>query len=162
MAVLDTSALLNWPIERCRGQLVSILQQTELPRVDEQRWMLIESLDLDWRTASLEERQVVLELAAKTGDLPRLSDVDIDLIAIAIANKTNLVTDDYRMKNVAREAGLEVEGVMTAGGKKQWKWILRCIGCRQTEEVSSEAHRSKKDDVKVCDRCGSPMKLKRA
>ena len=162
MAVLDTSALLNWPIERCRGQLVSILQQTELSRVDEQRWMLIESLDLDWRTASHEERQVVLEVAAKTGDLPRLSDVDIDLIAIAIANKTNLVTDDYRMKNVAREAGIEVEGVMTKGGKKQWKWILRCIGCRQTEEVSSEAHRSKKDDVKVCDRCGSPMKLKRA
>lgn len=162
MAVLDTSALLNWPIERCRGQLVSILQQTELSRVDEQRWMLIESLDLDWRTASLEERQVVLEVAAKTGDLPRLSDVDIDLIAIAIANKTNLVTDDYRMKNVAREAGIEVEGVMTTGGKKQWKWILRCIGCRQTEEVSSEARRSKKDDVKVCDRCGSPMKLKRA
>ena len=30
------------------------------------------------------------------------------------------------------------------------------------EEVSSEASRSKKDDVKVCDRCGSPMKLKRA
>ncbi|MGB1365099.1 MAG: NOB1 family endonuclease [Candidatus Poseidoniaceae archaeon] len=162
MAVLDTSALLNWPIERCQGQMVSILQQTELSRVDEQRWMLIESLDLDWRTASLEERQVVLEVAAKTGDLPRLSDVDIDLIAIAIANNTNLVTDDYRMKNVAREAGIEVEGVMTTGGKKQWNWILRCIGCRQTEEVSSKAHRSKKDDVKVCDRCGSPMKLKRA
>ena len=78
MAVLDTSALLHWPIERCRGQVVSILQQTELSRVDEQRWMLIETLDMEWRTASTDERQVVLDLAAKTGDLPRLSDVDID------------------------------------------------------------------------------------
>jgi len=162
MAVLDTSALLNWPIERCRGQLVSILQQQELSRVDEQRWLLIDSLDMDWRTASEGERQLVLDISAKTGDLPRLSDVDIDLLALALANQTNLVTDDYRMKNVAREAGIDVQGVMTTGGKKQWKWVLRCIGCRQTEEVSSEAHRSKHDDVKTCDRCGAPMKLKRA
>lgn len=72
MAVLDTSALLHWPIERCRGQVVSTLQQTELSRVDEQRWMLIETLDMDWRTASKDERQIVLDIAAKTGDLPRL------------------------------------------------------------------------------------------
>jgi len=142
--------------------MVSMLQQTELSRVDEQRWMLIETLDMDWRTASIDERQVVLDLAAKTGDLPRLSDVDLDLLALAIANKTSLVTDDYRMKNVAREAGIDVEGVITVGGKQQWKWVLRCIGCRRTEEVSSGASRSKKDDVKICDRCGSPMKLKRA
>ena len=108
MAVLDTSALLHWPIERCRGQVVSILQQTELSRVDEQRWMLIETLDMEWRTASTDERQVVLDLAAKTGDLPRLSDVDIELLALAIANQTCLVTDDYRMKNVAREAGIDL------------------------------------------------------
>ena len=99
MAVLDTSALLSWPIERCRQQIVSILQQTELLNVDEQRWLLIDSLDMDWRTASPEERNVVHELASKTGDLPRLSDVDIDLIALAISNQTTLVTDDYRMKN---------------------------------------------------------------
>ena len=105
---------------------------------------------------------MVHDVASKTGDLPRLSDVDIDLLALAMANQTKLITDDYRMKNVAREAGIHVEGVLTTGGKKQWKWILRCIGCRQTEEVSNDAHRSKKDDVKVCDRCGSPMKLKRA
>ena len=161
MAVLDTSALLNWPIERCRGQIVSILQQQELLRVDEQRWMLIDSLDMDWRTANEDERQNVLEIAAKTGDLPRLSDVDIDLLALALANQTVLVTDDYRMKNVARESCIDIQGVMTTGGKKQWKWVLRCIGCRQTEEVSSAAHRSKDDDVKACDRCGAPMKLKR-
>ena len=68
MAVLDTSALLSWPIERCRNQIVSILQQTELLNVDEQRWLLIDSLDMDWRTASPEDREVVNELASKTGD----------------------------------------------------------------------------------------------
>ena len=104
----------------------------------------------------------MLDIAAKTGDLPRLSDVDIDLLALALSNQTNLVTDDYRMKNVAREAGIDVQGVITTGGKKQWKWMLKCIGCRQTEEVSTGAHRSKHDDVKTCDRCGAPMKLKRA
>ena len=80
MAVLDTSALLNWPIERCRGQIVSMLQQSELASVDEQRWLLIETLEMDWRTATIEERQTAIEIASKTGDLPRLSDVDIDLL----------------------------------------------------------------------------------
>lgn len=162
MAVLDTSALLNWPIERCRGGIVSILQQVELERVDQQRWLLIDTLDMDWRTATEDERNAAIDIASHTGDLPRLSDVDIDLIALAMANKSMLVTDDYRMKNVAMSAGVDVQSVMTSGGKKQWKWVLRCIGCRQTEDVKSNAHRSKHDDVKVCDRCGSPMKLKRA
>ena len=162
MAVLDTAALLHWPIERCREQIVSVLQHEELARVDEQRSFLIEGLEMDWQTASEEQRSVVEEIAATTGDLPRLSDVDLDLLALALVNKTNLITDDYRMKNVAREAGIEVQGVLTKGGNKSWKWVLRCIGCRQTETVANDAHRSKKDDVKECDRCGSPMKLKRA
>ena len=161
MAVLDTSALLNWPIERCRYQIVSVLQQSELNRVDEQRWLLIETLDMDWRTATEDERQIVLDIASKTGDLPRLSDVDVDLIALAVSNKTTLVTDDYRMQNVARAAGIEVQSVVTSGGTKQWKWVLRCIGCRKTEDVASDARRSRSDDVKECDRCGAPMKLKR-
>ena len=104
------------------------LATTRIVSVDQQRWMLIDSLDMDWRTASESDRQSILDVAAKTGDLPRLSDVDIDLLALALANQTNLVTDDYRMKNVAREAGIDVQGVMTTGGKKQWKWVLRCIG----------------------------------
>ena len=162
MAVLDTSALLHWPIERCRGQIVSVLQHEELERVDEKRYLLIEGLLMDWQTATEDERQVIYEIAAKTGDLPRLSDVDIDLLALALVNNTELITDDYRMKNVAREAGIHVQGVLTTGGNKQWKWVLRCIGCRQTETISNDARRSKKDDVKECDRCGSPMKLKRA
>ena len=87
MAVLDTSALLNWPIERCRGEIVSILQQRELETVDQQRWLLIDSLEMDWRTATIDERQTAIEIASKTGDLPRLSDVDIDLLALAIANE---------------------------------------------------------------------------
>jgi len=87
--------------------------------------------------------------------------VDLEVLALAIDQNLPLVTDDYRMKNVARKAGIPVEGVLTKGGKKQWKWILRCIGCRAEEDVPSNAKQSKKDDVKICDRCGSPMKLKR-
>ena len=162
MRVLDTAALLHWPVERCRGGIVAFSQHEELLRVDEQRSMLMESASLEWQVPTKNALQKARVLASETGDLPRLSEVDLDVLALAIDQTLPLVTDDYRMKNVARQAGLQVEGVLTKGGKKQWKWILRCIGCRAEEEVPQDAKQSKKDDVKLCDRCGSPMKLKRA
>lgn len=161
MRVLDTAALLHWPVERCRGGIVAISQQEELLRVDEQRSMLMESASLDWRMPNESALVRAKGMASETGDLPRLSTVDVDVLALAIDLDITLVTDDYRMKNVARKAGIPVEGVLTTGGKKQWKWILRCIGCRAEEDVPPNAKQSKKDDVQLCDRCGSPMKLKR-
>ena len=161
MRVLDTAALLHWPVERCRGGIVAFSQQEELLRVDEQRSMLMESASLNWQVPLEVALQRAREIASETGDLPRLSEVDLDVLALAIDQNLPLVTDDYRMKNVARKAGIPVEGVLTKGGKKQWKWILRCIGCRAEEDAPPNAKQSKKDDVQLCDRCGSPMKLKR-
>ena len=161
MRVLDTAALLHWPVERCRGGIVAFSQQEELLRVDEQRSMLMESASLNWQVPLEVALQRAREIASETGDLPRLSEVDLDVLALAIDQNLPLITDDYRMKNVARKAGIPVEGVLTKGGKKQWKWILRCIGCRAEEDVPLNAKQSKKDDAQLCDRCGSPMKLKR-
>ena len=126
MRVLDTAALLHWPVERCRGGIVAVSQQEELLRVDEQRSMLMETASLDWQVPLAPALERAKQIASETGDLPRLSPVDVDILALAIDLNLPLITDDYRMKNVARKAGIPVEGVLTKGGKKQWKWILRC------------------------------------
>ena len=162
MRVLDTAALLYWPVTEIAGGVCSISQQNELERVSPQRYMLVSSIDVDWRDVDpswLEKARVV---AADSGDLPRLSSVDVDVLALAIGLNLPLYTDDYRLQNTMQKAGLETHSVGTTGAKKVWKWELRCTGCGSKEPVPTDVELSKKGPVKDCDICGAPMLLKRA
>ncbi|MAT86044.1 MAG: hypothetical protein CMA25_03690 [Euryarchaeota archaeon] len=151
MPVLDTAALLHWPAERLEGCLVVFSQQDELRRLDESKWLFIESLGLDWRQVNPAE---AIEAATKTGDISGLSQVDLDVLALAIQTKELLYTDDYRMQNVCRFLGLAFSGVVNKESASYWQWVLVCTGCRKTTEVE---HQKNPD----CDICGSPTKVKK-
>ena len=97
-----------------------------------------------------------------SGDLPRLSDVDVDVLALAIALDATLVTDDYRLQNTMQALQRPTKSVGTTGAKQVWRWELRCTGCRATSPVPANVDRSKKGSVADCDVCGSPMNIKRA
>ena len=57
------------------------------------------------------------ECAAQSGDLPRLSDVDLDVLALALGLNIPLVTDDYRLQNTMKAAGKQTTSVGTIGAK---------------------------------------------
>lgn len=152
MPVLDTAALLHWPVEKIAGNLVANSQMAELENLSPERAMLVEALDLRWESPDTKDAEIA---AAKTGDLPRLSPVDLDVIAIAINSNETLYTDDYSMQNVCRFLGLEFQPVFNQKSKKQWFWQLKCIGCRATKEIEIEKE-------ETCEICGSPMKVKKA
>ena len=162
MRVLDTAALLHWPVSELTGNVCAMRQQEELERVSPQRWMLVQALDIDWRDVPPKWLNEAKERAAESGDLPRLSDVDLDVLALALGLNIPLVTDDYRLQNTMQKAGLETHSVGTTGAKKVWKWELRCTGCGSKEPVPTDVELSKKGPVKDCDICGAPMLLKRA
>ena len=69
------------------------------------------------------------EVAAKSGDLPRLSDVDLDVLALALGLDVPLFTDDYRLQNTMQSA----DKITSSSNLKQqvWKWESRCTGCRK-------------------------------
>lgn len=161
MRVLDTAALLHWPVHELNGNICSVGQQAELERVSPQRWMLVQALDIDWRDADAAWLTQARECAAQSGDLPRLSDVDLEVLALAIGLQLPLVTDDYRLQNTMKFSGRESTSVDTKGAKQVWTWIRRCTGCRHTTEVPEDVARSKKGDVGDCDRCGAALVLKR-
>jgi rRNA maturation endonuclease Nob1 len=94
--------------------------------------------------------------------LPRLSDVDLDVLALALGLSVELFTDDYRLQNVMKNAGLSTQPVGVKPAKQVWQWQLRCTGCRTTQPVPKDVKTSKQGPVKDCDVCGSPMMLKRA
>ena len=152
MPVLDTAALLHWPVEKIAGNLVANSQMAELENLSPERAMLVEALDLRWESPDTKDAEIA---AAKTGDLPRLSPVDLDVIAIAINSNETLYTDDYSMQNVCRFLGLDFQPVSNQKSKKQWFWQLKCIGCRATKEIEIEKE-------ETCEICGSPMKVKKA
>ena len=106
MRVLDTAALLYWPVTELNGGICSTSQQSELEQVSLQRYMLISSLDIDWRVPTPNWIDEAKKQAASSGDLPRLSAVDVDVLALAIGLNMPLYTDDYRMQNVMQMAGL--------------------------------------------------------
>jgi len=116
---------------------------------DEGSKLYLELINLKIESAKKEFIEKVVITAKKTGDIDRLSDADIKLIAKALEVNGTLVTDDYSIQNVARKLGIKYENVMQKGIEKEFKWIRVCRGCRKIT------------DRKICEVCGSETYLKR-
>ncbi|MCL2785629.1 MAG: nucleic acid-binding protein [Methanomassiliicoccaceae archaeon] len=94
---------------------------------------------------------MVKDVAQKSGDAGRLSDVDISVIALAIDLGGTVFTDDFSIQNVCGIMGIEYRSVGTGGIKKIEKWNYRCVGCGRW-------YKEKSDDCPVC---GSSMRAHR-
>jgi rRNA maturation endonuclease Nob1 len=152
MPVLDTAALLHWPAERLQGGIVTHGQLDELKKLSPERAMLVESIEMEWMSVGTGDAE---SAAASTGDLPRLSPVDLQILAIALTTGQKLYTDDYSLQNVCRHLNHPFEAVSNKRSQEQWSWELRCIGCRATKKADTQSEQE-------CDICGSPMKVKRS
>lgn len=97
---------------------------------------------------SKESLSKVEEVARRTGDLGRLSPVDMSVIAVALDIAGTVLSDDYSILNVCTVLNIPSRSVGTAGIKKVEKWNYQCIGCRKWF----------KEREKECPICGSPMK----
>ena len=123
--------------------------------------MLVEAADIVWRRASTSAMEQAKACAGASGDLARLADVDVDVLALALELNAVLVTDDYRLQNTYRHAGGAIEAVVNAPSKQVWIWELRCKGCGKTSTLPTDVSRSRKGPVGDCGLCGSPMEIKR-
>lgn len=90
----------------------------------------------------------VTEAARGSGDLGRLSPVDMTVLALALDVDGTILSDDYSIQNVARILGIPFRAVGTAGIRKVAKWNYQCIGC----------HKWYKERLPECPVCGSPMR----
>ena len=92
--------------------------------------------------------QEVRSYASRTGDIERLSDTDIGILAKALEHGGILCTDDYAIQNVAESLGIETEPILQDGIKETFEWGRRCKGCGRRFE----------SDVRICPVCGSETK----
>lgn len=146
MYILDSSALFSMedlPEEHaCPPGVVDELRRYDDKRLD--RWG-----DL-LRTSECTSDSVskVRDVAKKSGDLGRLSDVDISVIALALDLNGIILTDDYSIQNVSKIMGIQYKAVGTDGIRKVEKWNYRCNGCGKWY----------KEELKECPICGHSMR----
>lgn len=116
-----------------------------------------ETNKLEFRTASPQATQQISEAIQHTGDSGRLSNVDIELLAIALELQEQgqtviVVSDDYSIQNVANKLHIAYSSLSTFGIRYQFQWIIYCPGCYR--KYPGEA------TMTYCEYCGSRLKKK--
>ena len=99
----------------------------------------------------------VKESSRDVGDMFFLSDVDLQVLALALelksaGNEPFIVTDDYSIQNVANQLGLEFAPLMTFGIRFRLHWIRYCPACRRKYPPDYKH--------KKCEVCGTELKRK--
>ncbi|MEM3382470.1 MAG: hypothetical protein QXL52_05295 [Nitrososphaerales archaeon] len=94
--------------------------------------------------------------ASESGDIQKLSDTDISIIALGMQLKKNgydvtIISDDYSIQNLIKFSGLRFSPVMTRGISRIIKWLLYCSGCGKVFY---------NNDAIICDVCGTRLKRK--
>ena len=92
---------------------------------------------------------IVKDTADETGDSTTISEQDISIVALALENKIQLITDDFAVTNVARQLKIQTLSLMTQGVSTVGRWISYCSMCGK--EFSKE---------KECPICGSKLNRK--
>ena len=150
MEVLDTAALLSWPVELLVNGLCATSQLGEIQRLSPARHLLIESQGPRFEEPTSAAIDSARAASQHTGDLTGLSSVDIDVLALALSTGFVLVTDDYRMQNVCESVNHPWRGVVQTGVREVRTHSLICTGCGAIHPQGD-----------VCPECGSKLKLRR-
>ena len=160
VTVLDTSALISWPLSELNGSMIVNSQVAELEKFSPTRAQIIQSLGLIISEPSRDSISEVSKLAVETGDMAGISQTDLCLVALAYSKGAVLVTDDYRMQNLAERLEMEWRGVVMEGISEAWEWELRCIGCGKLFDPPKKPSH-KKTEMGECVNCGSSLRLRK-
>lgn len=87
------------------------------------------------RLAVLEPSRAAIEAirakCRKTGDDARLSEADLQVLALASETSGTILTDDYSIQNTASVLGIPYRPVSQKGIGEVFVWRYRCTGCRK-------------------------------
>ncbi|MDI6724933.1 MAG: ribonuclease VapC [Methanobacterium sp.] len=89
-----------------------------------------------------------------SGDILRLSDVDKNIIALALKYKKKgfkplVITDDYSMQNTLKTINIDYSSVLTDGIEEVINWVKKCKGCKKIYPSDYQ--------YEDCEICGSPI-----
>jgi len=143
--VLDTSALL------LGKPLPSDFEYYAPPMVMEEIEKKLGSCPMEIFVMMPEKKfmEKVVEMAKKTGDYKKLSEADIEVLALALQLNACILTEDFSIQNVASFLGIDFYGDKEI--REIRHWIFRCTGCGRYFDVF----------VETCPYCGHEVKRTR-
>ncbi len=150
-SVIDTSAILHSNLDFSNGRYLlpnSVLDEIHDETVRAVVHSAIKSGGITIKNPDISSIKKVIEKAKETGDIESLSPADIDVIALAVENNLDILTDDYGIQNVATGLGLKFETIVQEGIRKRVSWKKICEGCKREYEMNS----------RICRICGSVLK----
>lgn len=139
--VLDTSAFLSGkPLDLSKGLGVTcplVVAELRPGGRDYRNFMIVHAQGLRVEEPCKESMQRVVQVVEELGEQHRLSQADVQLLALALMYVTNsykvvLFSDDYSIQNVAEHLCIPYQGLSEKGITKKLKWYWRCPGCRKT------------------------------
>jgi len=156
--IIDTSAILSGkPITITDATIVTtpgVSDELSPGGKDFRRFELLKETGLMIQMPSKEAISIIKKTTRETGDDRRLSNADIEILAIALdINKKSdqeatILSDDYSIQNVASTLAIKYQGFSQKGITKKFKWVSRCPGCgKQFSETK-----------KICPICGTETK----
>jgi UPF0271 protein len=160
--VLDTSAFLAGFDPFSLGT-----EQVTVPKVEEEILRnsmvkmrfetAVESGKVKVKAPTQEASNAAKISASKVGDSFKLSEADMQLLALALQLKgegytPQIVTDDYSIQNVATQMGIGFLALATFGIKRLLEWVRYCPACHREYHANSK--------TKECQVCGTELKRK--
>jgi UPF0271 protein len=148
--VLDTTALFNakdFPPDFEIMVPQGVLDELESWDLSD-RVMNLLGVRIQVFSSSLESRAKVREAAEKTGDIGRLSPIDMEVLALTVEMDSPLISDDYSIQNVAKVLGIKCLPMEQHGIKKVFYWKYKCRGCGKEYDRK----------IKECQICGKELK----
>jgi len=151
MTVLDASGILHSDLDHSGGRylapnsVLSEIASENAKTVVDQGIRNGRIKVVDPQPGSVEK---ATEAARETGDLANLSQADLEVLALALEKKAEILSDDYAIQNVARKLGIKYSVAAQEGIKKEYVWEKVCPGCGRSHPLES----------RVCRVCGSGLK----
>lgn len=101
-----------------------------------------------------EDIKEINSIIKSSGDVLRLSDVDKNIVALALKYKKKgfkpvVITDDYSMQNTLKTINISYKSVLTEGIKEIISWVKKCKGCKKIYPSDYP--------FEDCEICGSPI-----
>ncbi|OYT26801.1 MAG: hypothetical protein B6U97_03065 [Candidatus Altiarchaeales archaeon ex4484_96] len=150
--LLDTSAIYRSDLNLSEGGYVTTNRVLDEVRDDTAKSVLNSALSSGALLIEMPSPEYVkkTEIKAKeTGDLGRLSDVDLELLALAWEKKYLLVSDDYSIQNMCMHLDIQYMTGSAKGITNRVKWSMICSGCAREYEYNIKN--------KICPVCGSDL-----
>ncbi len=137
--VPDTSAILTGKIDilsmRCvvPSGVIKEIRKGMMGRLMDHEMCVIQIIDP--KSAYMEKVKMA---ARETGDLPYLSQTDMDIIAVALEIGGVIISDDYSLQNVSSKLKIEFQGCGLECIKSRIRWGYVCKGCGAKYEEKVE------------------------